>query len=276
MNLDDKNKILKEEVDVKFNFLHDTPEILRKYYQETLIVPASPQRDWMSTENQKYAYHCVPMVVASQMGWDILSPQDLIVNWNGGQQVKDVTVIDVTNKKLDQYRPVLFQYPAASSHFPVGIITFSFPFVIQTPPGWGIWVSGPSNLWLDGASPLQGLVETNWLPFSFTMNWKITEKNKPIRIPLHFPICKLVPFPLNLNEVAKASYHELDENSDFGKAFWLYRGSRSRFNEGIHKKIDGHVAGNQKFYKHGVDSSGCPYKGFHKLFYKYKKAEGVN
>jgi hypothetical protein len=270
MKLDEKNQIIKEEVIIKINFLDNIRPELNEYYIKNLIIPASASRDWMTEEKQRYSYHCLPMVAASQMGWDILSPQDLVIYWNGGNSVKDVSILDVANKKSAKYEGVE-TYGSAVSHFPVGIVSFSFPFIITTPPGWGIWVSGPSNLWIDGMSPLQGIVETNWLPFSFTMNWKITEKNKPIRIPLHFPICKIIPFPLNLNEKSEIAHENLDMNSSLGKAYTEYSASRTEYNKKIDKREDSAKAGNQKFYKNGTDASGCPYKGLHKLFYKYKK-----
>jgi hypothetical protein len=37
-----------------------------------------------------------------------------------------------------------------------------------------VWARGGPNRIKDGIHPLDGLVETNWLPFSFTMNWKFT------------------------------------------------------------------------------------------------------
>jgi len=33
---------------------------------------------------------------------------------------------------------------------------------------------GPPNWPKDGVYPLSGLVETDWLPFPFTMNWQMT------------------------------------------------------------------------------------------------------
>ncbi len=39
-----------------------------------------------------------------------------------------------------------------------------------------MWVGGPPNHIKDGIQPLTGLVETDWLPFPFTMNWMFTRK----------------------------------------------------------------------------------------------------
>ena len=34
-------------------------------------------------------------------------------------------------------------------------------------------VKGPSNHWKPNCAPLEGVVETWWLPYTFTLNWKI-------------------------------------------------------------------------------------------------------
>ena len=36
-----------------------------------------------------------------------------------------------------------------------------------------MWAMGPPNHVKDGIQPLVGLVETDWLPFPFTMNWHL-------------------------------------------------------------------------------------------------------
>lgn len=66
------------------------------------------------------------------------------------------------------------------SHFGSGIITWNLPFIFRTPRGYGLLVTGPSNCARRGIAPLDGCVETDWLPNGFTMNWKLTEKDLPI------------------------------------------------------------------------------------------------
>ena len=41
-------------------------------------------------------------------------------------------------------------------------------------------VTGPANHLKDDMVPIEALVETDWLPNSFTMNWKITVPEKLI------------------------------------------------------------------------------------------------
>ncbi len=48
-----------------------------------------------------------------------------------------------------------------------------------------MWAAGPPNWPKDGIQPLAGLVETDWLPFPFTMNWVF---NRPGRIRFEQPV----------------------------------------------------------------------------------------
>ena len=41
-----------------------------------------------------------------------------------------------------------------------------------------MWAGGPPNHVKDGIQPLAGLVETDWLPFPFTMNWIFTRPGR--------------------------------------------------------------------------------------------------
>ena len=78
------------------------------------------------------------------------------------------------------------------SHFSHGIITFHPGYLFRTPEGWSMWAGGAPNHVKDGIQPLAGLVETDWLPFPFTMNWVFTRPG-PGEIPqgravlLHHP-----------------------------------------------------------------------------------------
>lgn len=262
MNLDTNNQVIKDQIDIEILFIEGTQKEVKDYYINNLITSAPLKREWLNKPEQKYGYQCQPMVAANQMGWHILSSSEIIINWNGGQSTKDVFIQEVNSD---------INYNSVASHFSVGIVTFSFPFVIKTPPGWGIWVGPPSNEWINNMEGLQGIVETNWLPFTFTMNWKILEENKTIVIPKHFPIAKMVPFPLNLNEKINLVHKDLVDYPDFNKKYKDYSNSRSQFNKHL-KEIPNNPDSStvQGFYKRGTDASKCPYLGFHKLFYKFK------
>ena len=54
-------------------------------------------------------------------------------------------------------------------------MTFSPPWLFRTPPGWDLYLKGPSNRWKPNCHPLEGIIETWWLNYTFTINWKLVE-----------------------------------------------------------------------------------------------------
>jgi hypothetical protein len=124
--------------------------------------PSPVRRAWMS--EHPTAYQCLPMTVANQWGWQVLSPADVRVVWDGRISQASLRV------EVDPQWA-----PGIKSQFGRGIVTFSLPWVFRTPPGWDLYVKGPSNRWKANAAPLEGVVETWWLNYTFTLNWKLVE-----------------------------------------------------------------------------------------------------
>ena len=110
-----------------------------------------------------------------------------------------------------------------------GIVTFHTGHLFRTPPGWGVWVTGPPNWPKDGIYPLTGLVETDWLPFPFTMNWQMTRPGEVI-------FEKGEPFAfITLMEHKKLEEIEperklLRSNEELVKEYDAWRDSRADFN----------------------------------------------
>jgi hypothetical protein len=130
-----------------------------------------------------HAYHCLPLVMANQWGWQILCPTDVTVAWDGSPNLEGLRV-DV----VPQYQSVI------KSQFGSGIVTFSPPWLFRTPPGWDIYVKGPSNRWKFNCVALDGVIETWWLNYTFTLNWKLIEPGV-----VHFArgesLAQLLPVP---------------------------------------------------------------------------------
>jgi hypothetical protein len=122
--------------------------------------PAPARRHWMS--EYPYAYQCLPMVVANQWGWQILCPADVVATWDGSPERGGLRV-EVDSRWT----------AAIKSQFGQGIITFSPPWLFRTPPGWDLYAKGPSNRWKPNCVPLEGVIETWWLNYTFTLNWKM-------------------------------------------------------------------------------------------------------
>jgi Family of unknown function (DUF6065) len=124
--------------------------------------PSPARRHWM--DQSPHAYKCLPMVIANQWGWQILCPTEVVVTWDGTAGPSGVTV-----EIAPQYTP------AIKSQFGSGIVTFSPPWLFRTSSGWDLYLKGPSNRWKDNCVPLEGVIETWWLNYTFTLNWKLVQ-----------------------------------------------------------------------------------------------------
>ena len=147
------------------------------------LVPASRDRAWMDATGANFANRCLPLLIGNQAGWFLLSSHMLRATWDGGEGTDALVV---------EYLSGAPPYPA-TSHFGHGILTWHIPYVFRTPPGYNLLVRGPANLPKDGAAPLEGIVETDWSPATFTVNWKLTRAGLPVQFEQDEPICMIVP-----------------------------------------------------------------------------------
>jgi hypothetical protein len=148
------------------------------------VVPAAPTRAWMDETPRRFAYHCVPMVIANQAGWFVLNTHRIQAVWSGDSHPRSLVV---------HYPDGTPTQPPVVSHFGAGIMTWRIPIVFRTPVGFDLLVRGPSNSPKLGAQPLEGLVESDWWHGTFTMNWKILAPDTPIVFEADEPICMIVP-----------------------------------------------------------------------------------
>jgi len=148
------------------------------------IRAASHRRAWMDATPDAFAYRCLPLNIANAHGWELLSPCGFEAEWNGGPAVEDVAV------RADPSAEPRF-WPVAL--FGQGVLSFHVEGLFRTPPGVSLWVGGPPNAAKDAIAPLSGLIETDWSPYSFTMNWRFTRKNQWVRFSKGDPFCFIAP-----------------------------------------------------------------------------------
>lgn len=177
------------------------------------------KRAWM--DDFTHIYRCLPMTIANQNGWVIKSPCDIKAVWLGGPELNSV------HFWLD--KDFNTQHPWVKCHFVGGVITFEFDFLIRTSPGTNLLVRGAPNFYVNNAIPLEGLVETDWLNFTFTMNWKIVEPNKIVHFKRNDPICFLQPVPHNYSESFNFNIDFIANNPDLQNKFIAYAESRREF-----------------------------------------------
>ena len=105
------------------------------------------------------------------------------------------------------------------SHFGSGILTFNVGVIISTCPGYDLWVTGPVNEFKDGIQALSAVIETYWMPFVFTMNWKFTRPNLKVRFEKGEPFCFFFPIEHGLLERFNPAFKRISEDPELEKQF---------------------------------------------------------
>jgi hypothetical protein len=131
------------------------------------VIQNKVKRKWMD-ETEGNAYRCIPMNVANSYGWTVLSPSDFSVNWDGGRLKHSMTV-EVNGN---------FPYKIVSSEFGHGIVSIVPDFIVRTSKNVSLYVRGVPNQMAVGLQPFDAIVETDWLPFTFTFNYKFSKPGK--------------------------------------------------------------------------------------------------
>ncbi len=202
----------------------------------------------MDATDQRYAYRCLPLNIANAHGWEILCPAGFSAMWRGEPHLDSITVIPDPGTE-----------PPALSHFGYGVLTFHVPAILRTEPGFDLMVQGPINRPKDGVSPLSGVVETDWAPFTFTMNWAFTRPNASVRFEKGEPFCHIFPIRRNELESFEPEVRQLSDNPELKAQYDAWTASRTQFNADLQQP--GSQALNEKWQKHyyqGVDLSGQP------------------
>lgn len=207
--------------------------------------PAPIARPWMDAAHLRHPYRCLPLVIANQCGWVLRNPTGFEAYWYGGSAKEDVELrFDAPENRV-------------VTHFGSGVITFTIPFLFRTPPGINLWVKGPANWVKDGVQPLEGVVETDWIASTFTMNWKMTRVCEWVRFEKDEPFCMLVPVPRGLVESLVPRIEAIADNPELQAQYAAWEKSRSGFLTDLREQNPDAVArGWQKDYFQGKTPDG--------------------
>lgn len=220
------------------------------------MVPADASRGWMDGTSQRHAYRCTPLSIANGTGWELLSPHDFSATWTGGRRTADITIKAARPEmqaEVDRF---------AQSHFGEAVLTLQPGYLFRTAPGWALWVRGSPNHPAINIYPLEGIVETDWLPFTFTMNWRFSYPGT-----VHFKkgdrFCFLTPVPhVALGEIQPV-IRDIADDPDLAESYRTWSESRKAFNAGLRARDPETVRqGWQRNYVKG-DAMGAPAPSFH-------------
>ena len=214
-----------------------------------LIRPAPATRAWMDATPDSYAYRCLPLNIANAHGWELLSPCGFEAIWDGDPDARGV-VIRADEGAAPERVPV--------SLFGQGVVTFHVEAIFRTPPGWNLWVGGSPNRPKDGIYPLTGVVETDWSPFTFTMNWRFTRPGLKVRFEAFEPFCFLFPVQREAIEAFAPRLAPMADDPELVERFTLWSRDRNAFHERMRRDPPKAASDHwQKYYYRGVDASGA-------------------
>lgn len=195
----------------------------------------------MEETPQRFAYRCLPLTIANCFGWEILLPQRVVARWDGGMGLNAIQVAEGAG--------------CAVSHFGAGILTFHPGYLFRTPPGTQLLVRGPANWPRDGISALEGVVETDWLSFTFTMNYKFT---RPCEVVFEAgePFCFVTPIKVSDAQAVQPEILSLESEQEEARRYHEWHRSRLEWNAALARDPNVAAQGWQKFYTRGTHADG--------------------
>ncbi|UVE17462.1 DUF6065 family protein [Pseudomonas sp. LS44] len=212
------------------------------------IRPAPLERTWMDNSPQRFAYRCLPLNIANTYGWEVLCTSTFSAVWDGGGDKEAIRIVPEGGDTCP-----------AVSHFGGGVLTFHIPCLFQTEAGIDLFVTGPINRPKDAISALSGVVETDWSPYTFTMNWLFTRSGQRVRFEEGEPICHLFPIRRGDLEEVSPSLRQLSENPELEHEQKTWSENRTAFNASLSDPQSKAAQEQwQKSYFQGTTPSGQP------------------
>lgn len=209
-----------------------------KYYRPP-IYQSSAKRDWMDASTNKHPYSCIPIVRANSHGWEMRLEQDIVVEWSGEESPE---ALQILSGGYDEKT----RNPICASLVGHGVLTFYTWYLFKTPEPYNLYVTGAPNHYIKGVAPVTGVVETHWSPYTFTMNWKIRYKNRPVVFKAGTPFVHFFPINSVVLEEFTPVIKEIETypNYDEYKEWSDDRGANPEKKHG--------------YYKKGIAPNGCP------------------
>ena len=137
----------------------------------------------MDASDERSAYRCLPLNIANAHGWEILCTDQLLGHL--GRAAKR------SMRCGSSTRPGTVA--PAVSHFGERHPDVPRPLPVQDRSGRRPVRDRSDQPAKDGIAPLTGVVETDWSPYTFTMNWLFTRATQRIYFEADEPFCHVFP-----------------------------------------------------------------------------------
>ena len=172
----------------------------------------------MDETPSRFAFRCLPLLIANQSGWAVLNPMRVSATWNGGLLQGDCTIeCDGPGES-----PV--------AHFGSGIVTWRIPYLFRTPPGWNLLMRGPANCPKDGTTSLEGVIESDWAPQPAFHSWKLTREGHKVTWEEGEPICMVLPVRRGELEKWRPVVRDIVDDPALAAEYVTFSESRRNFN----------------------------------------------
>lgn len=225
-----------------------------------VLRPAPTQRGWMDRLPREFGYRCLPLTIANSHGWELVCPSGFTARWNGTAATDGIAV---TPDAPGGFAP--------ASHFGSGVLTLHPGYLFATEPGYNLWVGGPVNEPRHGIQPLAGVVETDWAPQGFTMNWMFTQPDLTVRFEAGQPFCAIFPVPRGYLENFEPEIRDLASDPELARKHRVWSESRRQFLVDLPEPTSAaHREQWQKGYYVGKDAEGNPGAPDHQIKLRLK------
>lgn len=181
-------------------------------------------------------YKCLPLMSANTAGWTLYNPFEFTVQWKNGPLQDDV-IIECAQENW------------VRSWFGFSTFTIHPQFIVQTSPGINLWVRPVPNTYKPPILGLEGMVETDWLRASFTINYMIRMPLVKTTFKVGEPLVQFVPYPREFIERFEPEI--VEEGEDYEAVMSVYRQWQTMRRDNIEQRgpADQH-------YMRGIDIDG--------------------
>jgi hypothetical protein len=142
------------------------------------------------------------------------------MTWSGGPSADDLVF------RADKDVPYLSHF--VNGNFTHGVVTLHTGYLFRTEPGWHLMATGPANAAKDGIVPLTGIIETDWLPYPFTMNWQLTRPGS-VRFEEGEPFCRVFPVKAQALDAVDPEVRDLSDDRELMLQYRAWREQRDDF-----------------------------------------------
>lgn len=207
-----------------------------------VIKQGSIKRDFFDQSESGTAYHCPPMSVVNNHGWEFLLPQDVRVIWDG---VIDDNLGHTQILEGESYNGEKI----VSTDSGMGTVTFFFNSFVETDKEHYLMLQPSPNTEYTDVYPLSAVWRSDYFKYHpIFFCWKITEPNKEILFKKGTPIMFMMNYPIGLLENTDITFEKADEG--FIETFKKYVKKRAAFF--VENPQTEYPRKNTNFYRDGI------------------------